>query len=146
MNEHDDLLLSEREPFELPAIENLFNGLQFGEVVSASDSAEQLIEIGRFEIARSEKLLRIAFPSMFEIETKLSAAVELAIAASQVRREQGHAATDVLADQVRVNYILSDKGSADGRAFARMHVRKSDRQNHPIKSGYRVDLAHCFTL
>ena len=84
--------------------------------------------------------------SVFEVELELCPAVELGVATDKVRLEQRHAATDVAADEVRINNTFSYKRGAHGRAFARMQVRETNGVPHAIKFCHGIELAHRFAL
>jgi hypothetical protein len=85
--------------------------------------------------------LHIAVPRMFQVEAQIGPAVELDVALDQVGLEQRHAAADVAADEVRVDDSLGYEGRADRAAFARVQIRKTDCQAHPIKFRRSIELA-----
>src|ERR1044071_604566 len=107
VNKQYKLLLAEIELLDLNRVENLLDHLQLGEVIAAADRAQRRIELCGFEIALSEEVAHELIPRVFEIELQLGPAVEFHVAAHEVRLEQGHAATDVDADQVWINHTFS---------------------------------------
>ncbi len=83
---------------------------------------------------------------MFEVEAQLCPAVELGVAANQVRLEQCHAATDVATDEVRVDHAFGHESRADRRAFARVQIREAHGEAHAIKFRGGIELAHRFAF
>ena len=83
---------------------------------------------------------------MFEVEIQFRPAVELGVMSDKVRLEQCHAATDIAADEVRINDALGYERGANGRAFARMQIREADRVSDAVQLRGGVELAHRFTL
>src|SRR5437870_12293104 len=120
VNEHDELRLAETQFLELVGLENPLDRLQFGEVIAAADRAQRRIELRGFEVALSEEVADELIPRVFEIELQLGPAIELGVATNEVRLEQRHAATDVTANQVRINDSFGYESRSDRRAFARM--------------------------
>src|SRR5262249_39728142 len=55
--------------------------------------------------------------------------------------EQRHSATDVTANEMRVNDSLSYERRAHRDAFTRMQIRETDRQTHTLEPGSRIELA-----
>ena len=47
---------------------------------------------------------------MFEVEILFRPAIELGVTTDQIRLEQRHAATDVAADEVRIDFSLRHEG------------------------------------
>ncbi len=83
---------------------------------------------------------------MFEVEPQRGPAVELGVAADQVRFEQRHAATDVAADEVRIDDALGHERSTDRRASARMQIRETHGEPHTFELGRGIELAHRFAF
>jgi hypothetical protein len=83
---------------------------------------------------------------MLQIEAKVSPEAELKVALQKVRFEQGHAATDVAADEVGINDPLGDKGGTHWASLARLQVRETDRQTHGFESCRCVELVNRFAL
>ena len=61
------------------------------------------------KIVFSEEVADEFVPRVFEVEAQRGPAIELRFATEQIRLEQRHAATDVAADEVRVNDILRSR-------------------------------------
>jgi len=120
VNEHNELLSAEIEFLELISVENLLDRLQLGEVISFTDSSERFVEWRRVEIEFGENVRYIAFPRMFQFEADFGPPVEFGVALNEIGLEQCHAATDVTADQVRVNVSLCYERRARWADFARM--------------------------
>ncbi len=139
-------ILSDARAFERRGIVNIFNRLNLGEVVSATDGAEVGIELRGLQIRCGEIIADIFIPRVFEVEIQSSPAVKLGVATDEVRFEQRHAATDVAADEVRINNTLGLERRANRRASARMQIRKADRVPDAVQLRGGVELAHRFTF
>ena len=146
VDQDNQLLLAQAQLPEFPGVHHLLDRLQLGEVVAATNRAQRLVEFRGFELRGRENLPRIAFPRMLQVEAELSPAVELEVALNQVGFEQGHAAADVPADQVRVDESLGYKGRAHRAALAGVQIREPDCQAHPFKFRRRIELAERFAF
>ncbi len=146
VDEQHELLFGEFELREFRRIENHLDGLQFSEVITAANRAERGIELRGFQIAPGEKVADGFVPRMFELEWKFRPAIKLGVAPNEVCREQRHAATDVAADEVRINHTVCNESRADGRALAGVQIREADRGTHAIELGRGVELAHGFAF
>lgn len=71
VNEHDELLLAEAKVFERGCVENLLDGLQFGEVIATANRAERGIELRGFNILFREEVADELIPRVFEVELQL---------------------------------------------------------------------------
>ena len=83
---------------------------------------------------------------MLQVEPKLGPMVQLDIALNQAGVKQRHTATDVAADQVRVNGAVSHECGPDWRAFARVQIRETHCQSHLIEFCRRIKLAERFAF
>ena len=83
---------------------------------------------------------------MFEVESQPGPTIELHDAADEVRPEQRHAATDVAADKVRVDYTFGYERRPDRRPFARMQIRETHRESHAVEFCRGIELAHRFAF
>ena len=91
---------------ERPGIKHFLNRLQFGEVVAATDRAQATASNSVDSSSCSARTsLHDCLPRVFEVEAQLGPAVELDVAPDQVGLEQRHAATDVAADEVRIDHV-----------------------------------------
>ncbi len=120
--------------------------LQFSEVIAAADGPQCFVDLRGFKLRCGEDLANVAFPRMLQIEAKVSPEGELEVALHEVRFEQGHAATDVAADEVGINDPLGDKGGPHRTALARVQVRETNRQAHAFESCRCVELAERFAF
>ncbi len=64
MHEHEDLLLAQAKLLGLAGVENFLNSLEFGEVVSTSESSESFIELGGLEFLVGKTLADFVGPHM----------------------------------------------------------------------------------
>ena len=78
---------------------------------------------------------------MFQVKAQTGPLIELEVALDQVRLEQGHAAADIPADEVRIDHSLGHKGRADRAAFPRVQIREADRQADSLKLCRGIELA-----
>jgi hypothetical protein len=85
-------------------------------------------------------------PRVFEVELQFGPAIELHIAADEVRFEQRHAAADVTADEVRIDNVFGHKRGTDGRAFAWMQIREAGCLAHAVEFCGGIELAHRFAF
>src|SRR5436190_12790485 len=83
---------------------------------------------------------------MFEVESQPGPTIELHDAADEFRPEQRHAATDVAADQVRVDQFPNYERRAYGRSLARMQIREADRESNTVEFHDGIELAHGFAF
>jgi hypothetical protein len=146
VNQDDNLLLPDAKSLELAGIEDSFNGLEFGEVIATADHAEHLVEFRRFEVVFGEEVADEFVPRLFEVEPQRSPTVELRFTSEQIGFEQRHAATDVAADDVRVNDFFSHKSRADRRASARVQIRETDGEPHAFELCCGAELADRFAF
>jgi hypothetical protein len=141
MDQHDQLLPAEAELFECSGIQNFFDFLQLSEVVAIANGSERPIEFGRVELEFSQNFADIAFPRMVQIKANFRPPVEFHVELNQIGFEQRHSATDVTANEMRVNDSLSYERRAHRDAFTRMQIRETDRQTHTLEPGSRIELA-----
>ena len=83
---------------------------------------------------------------MLQVEAQIGPPVELEVTLDEVGFEQGHTAADIAADEVRVDEPFGYEGRTNRAAFARMQVRKTDCQAHPVKIRRSVELAKRLAL
>ena len=141
MDQHNQLLFAQPKELECPGIKHLIDHLQLRKVVATTKRSQGLVEFSGFKFRRSENFLHLALPGMFQVEAQVGPAVELDVALDQVGLEQSHTAADVAADEVRVDEPLGYEGRTHRAAFARVQIRKTDCQAHPIKVCRSVELA-----
>ena len=142
VNQDNKLLLPDAKSLESGSVEDLFDHLKFSEVVAASDCAERGVEFRGFEVVFGEEVTDEFVPRVFEVEAQRSQAVELRFTSEQVGFEQRHAATDVAADDVRVNDLIGHERSTDRRASTRMQIRETHGKPHTFELCCGVELAH----
>src|SRR5467141_2713574 len=108
MNDEHQFIPAQIELFERSAIVDPFNNLNFREVVAASDSAkcgtEQIWVKSRF----GESLRDVSFPWMLKVEAQFSPAFNTRLATLQVGLPETNSASYVAADELRVEYTLTD--------------------------------------
>src|SRR5262249_3109232 len=100
VRQHDELLLAEAEFPELSSVQNFINGLQFDEMISASERAERVVKVGGLKFPLCEDCADIIAPGVFEIERELSPAVEFCVPANQIELEKSNAAADIRANEM----------------------------------------------
>ena len=142
MDQHNQLLLAQAEELECPCIKHLLNHLQLRKVVATTKRSQGLVEFRGFKFRCSENFLHVALPRMFQVEAQIGPAVELDVTLDQVGFEQRHTAADVAADEVRVDEPLGYEGRTHRAAFARVQIRKTDCQAHPIEVRRSIELAN----
>src|ERR1019366_2737011 len=141
VDQHNQLLLAQAEALECPRIKHLIDHLQLRKVVTATKRSQGLVEFSGFKFRRSENFLHLALSRIFQVKAQTGPLVELDVTLDEVSLEQSHTAADVAADEVRVDEPLGYKGRTNRAAFARMQVRKTDCQAHPIEYRRSVELA-----
>ena len=76
MNQNDQLITAEVQLLECGGIVDLFHGLNFREVVAATDRAKRGAEEIRVKPPFGESLLNVAFPGVLQIQAQLSPALD----------------------------------------------------------------------
>jgi hypothetical protein len=85
--------------------QDLFDRLQLAEVIAAADGAERRIERGRRKAGFGQRLGGAALPGCFERAQAACRLVNAQLPHRKVELKQAHAATDVGADEQRVDSI-----------------------------------------
>ena len=146
MDQNNQLPLAKAELLECLGIQHFFDPLQLGKMVAAPNSTKHLVKPRGLKLRCSKDFAHIAVPRMLQVEPKLSPAVQLDMALNQVGSKQRHTATDVAADQVRVNDAVSHECGSDWRAFAWVQIRETHCQSHPIEFCRRIKLTERFAF
>src|ERR1017187_30310 len=93
-----------------------------------------------------KELADFLVPRRFKVEILFRPAVELGVPTEQVRLEQRHAAADIPADEVRVDFALRHERCPNRRAFSRVQIRKAHRATDTVEFGRGIQLAHRFAF
>jgi hypothetical protein len=124
---------------------DLLDGLEFAEVVAAADAAERGIKGGGGKTGVSQDAACIATPGLIERVQALGQLVEPQLARRDIKLKQAHAATNVGADQLRVNAI-GQNGAADGAIFPGVEIRHGRDRPDARQSGDLLELKRGVTL
>ena len=128
-------------PKSLNGIKHFINDLQLRKMVAPTKGSQSVVELRGVKFRYSQNLFHVALPGMLQFEAKIVPMVELDVTLAQVGFEQGHAAPDVSADEVRIDEPHGQEGCTNRAAFAWMQIRKTDRQAHSFKFRNGVELA-----
>jgi hypothetical protein len=116
--------------------QDLFDRLQLAEVVAAADGAERRIERGRRKTGFGHRVRDAALPRRIERTQAACRLVDAQLAYGKVELEQAHAATDVGANEQRVDPIRQNT-AAHGAVLSRMQVRHA---GNGFDAGQRCDI------
>src|SRR5688572_9285474 len=126
MDEQQKLGLIQSKALEFSSIDNFLHGLQLGEMIATADGAQSSIQSAGFQSFPIQTFAHVTVPGDLQIEADVFPAIQLDLATKQIGLPKPHAAADVIADQMRIDYTLGDERRADGGSLAGMQIRKSD--------------------
>jgi hypothetical protein len=84
---------------------DVLDGLDFAEMVAATDAAERRVKCGAVETSVSRDAVDVAIPGLIERAEPVGQLVEPELARCDIELKQSHAAADVGADQLRVKGV-----------------------------------------
>ena len=146
MHERNQLLFAQTKELECSCIQHLINHLQLRKMVATTKCSQSLVEFRGFKFRCSKSCSHVTLPRMLQVEAQISPTVELYITLNQVGFEQGHTAANIAADEVRIDEASGYERSANRAAFARVQIRETDCQAHPIECLRSVELAKCLAF